>query len=484
MFGGRSGRRGRDYGGGSGAGWRRRQRPRHLRLRGWITVGILCGFLGTMGVVALHRLATPGLWVASGGGAPPAVSAAPGPNSASPVPVELLLRLPAGRDDFELARAGAEDVDPVASPRLMERLSVPPDRPDLPGPLRVEYSLDAELTRRVFRVLRAGRVTRGHVIALDPNTGRVLAYASTDPEQFPSTRAYPAASLVKVVTAAAALEHAPDTARVPCRYRGSPYRLTRSRLRPPRNGHEVSLERSLATSNNQCFAQLAVNVVGLDVLLTTITRFGWLEEPAPGHAAGIISAGEDDYGLGRLGCGLGRCSITPLHAAQLAASLVHGELVEPWWIDRVVDGNERELALPRRRPGRRIMAPELADELRDMLVRTTASGTARSAFRDRRGRPKLRDIRVAGKTGNITGRDPSGRYEWFIGVAPAEAPTVAIVVLQLQGDLWWRRSSEIAADLLVEIFCERGSCSPELASRFTGSLGGAVAPMLLSESGQ
>ena len=130
------------------------------------------------------------------------------------------------------------------------------------------------------------------------------------------------------------------------------------------------------------------------------------------------------------------------------------------------------------------MAPELADELRDMLVRTTASGTARSAFRDRRGRPKLRDIRVAGKTGNITGRDPSGRYEWFIGVAPAEAPTVAIVVLQLQGDLWWRRSSEIAADLLVEIFCERGSCSPELASRFTGSLGGAVAPMLLSESGQ
>jgi peptidoglycan glycosyltransferase len=408
----------------------------------------------------------------------------PRPTSTPPVPVELLLRLPIGRDDFELARAGVDNFDPVAPRRLMERLPVPPDRPDLPGPLRVEYSLDAELTRRVFRVLRAGRVTQGHVIALDPNTGRVLVYASTDPEQFPPTRAYPAASLVKVVTAAAALQHVPDMARAPCRYRGSPYRLTRSRLRPPRFGRAVSLERSLATSNNQCFAQLAVNAVGLDALVATISRFGWLEEPAPGHSAGVASGGEDDYDLGRLGCGLGQCRITPLHAVQLAASLARGELVEPWWIDRVVDGQGRDLALPPRRLPRRIMAPELADELRDMLVRTTASGTARSAFRDRRGRPRLRDIRVAGKTGNISGSQPRGRYEWFVGVAPADDPAVAIAVLQLQGNLWWRRSSEIAADVLVEVFCERGSCSPDLASRFTGSLGTAVAPVFLSESGR
>ena len=60
------------------------------------------------------------------------------------------------------------------------------------GPLRVEYTLDAELTRQVFRVLRQGRVKLGHVILLEPDTGRILTYASTDIETFPPTRAYPA----------------------------------------------------------------------------------------------------------------------------------------------------------------------------------------------------------------------------------------------------------------------------------------------------
>ena len=35
---------------------------------------------------------------------------------------------------------------------------------------------------------------------------------------------------------------------------------------------------------------------------------------------------------------------------------------------------------------------------------------------------KLGDVRVAGKTGNLSGKDPKGRYEWFMGVAPAESP--------------------------------------------------------------
>ena len=115
-----------------------------------------------------------------------------------------------------------------------------------------------------------------------------------------------------------------------------------------------------------------------------------------------------------------------------------------------------------------------------MLVRTTTHGTARSAFRDRRGRPKLRNIRVAGKTGNLTGSSPRGRYEWFVGLAPADQPTIAVVVLQLQSNLWWSKSSEIAADVLQEIFCERGQCQPERAHRFTGDLGDATAPVLLS----
>ena len=364
-------------------------------------------------------------------------------------------------------------LEPLGRPTLYDRLASDPGTPGaIAGPLRVEYSMDVELTRRILRVLRLGRVPRGHVIVLEPATGRILAYVSTDPEGFPATSAYPAASLVKVVTAAAAMDVAPDLARSPCRYRGSPYRLTPSRVYPQRYGREMSLERSLATSNNQCFAQLAVNTVGGDALLAAIGRFGWLQSPAPGHAAGTATAGDDDYDLGRLGCGLAGCRITPLHAAQLAASLAHGMLVEPWWIERVVDVRGRSLALPTREPPRRIMTEPVVRELREMLVRTTTRGTAKSAFRDRRGRPRLGDIRVAGKTGNLTGDAPHGRYEWFVGVAPAAAPTVAVAVLQLQSDLWWVRSSKIGADVLEQIFCADSECVPTLSQRYVrGSVG-------------
>jgi cell division protein FtsI/penicillin-binding protein 2 len=182
----------------------------------------------------------------------------------------------------------------------------------------------------------------------------------------------------------------------------------------------------------------------------------------------MATAGEGDYDLGLLGCGLGGCRITPMHAAQLAGALAHGELVEPWWIERVVDVHGRSLPLPSKRGPRRIMRPQLAEELREMLVRTTTRGTARGAFRDRRGRPRLGDIRVAGKTGNLSGEEPRGRYEWFIGVAPAESPTVAVAVLQLQGALWWVRSSELAAEVMSEIFCEKRDCRPELGLRYKG----------------
>ncbi len=404
----------------------------------------------------------------------PPVSAAPAGDELRPPPAAAFLDPPASRDAFESASSHLERTPapdhgaPWDPPRLVRWIDPPAHRSDLAGPLRIEYTMDVELTRNILRRMRRGRVSQGHVIVLEPDSGRVLAYVSSDPAGFPATAAYPAASLVKIVTAAAALDEAPSEARGNCRYRGSPYRLTPSRVKPPRSGNVMSLERSLATSNNQCFAQLAVNALGSDALIAAIERFGWLQIPAPGHAAGTASAGDDDYDLGRLGSGLAGARITPLHAAQLAASLDQGRLVEPFWVDRVVDVHGRALPLPRRRDASRIMSSDLARELREMLVRTITRGTARSAFRDRRGRHRLGEVKVAGKTGNLTGEDPYGRYEWFVGVAPAEAPRVAVAVLQLQSDLWWVRSSELGADVLSAIFCDGRDCRADLARRYLG----------------
>ena len=335
--------------------------------------------------------------------------------------------------------------------------------------LDVRYSLDTELTRNVFKILHDGKVALGHVILLDPDTGRVLTYASTDVNQFPPNKLYPAASLVKVITAAAALARDPSLAKLPCRYSGSPHTLTRKSIDPPRTGHEISLREALASSNNQCFAQLAVHALGEAPLVDAISRFGWLSEPAPAHPAGTVDPAEDRYDVGRLGCGLAGSRITPLHAVQLAATLARGELVAPHWIEGVHDADGREMLLPASPAPRQVMTPELADELRAMLTDTTLKGTARRAFRKRNGKPLLGPVEVAGKTGSLSGTDPKGRYEWFVGVAPADHPEIALAVLLLQSDRWWRSASQIAAEVLQGVFCEGRKCSPELAARWVST---------------
>ncbi len=142
-------------------------------------------------------------------------------------------------------------------------------------------------------------------------------------------------------------------------------------------------------------------------------------------------------------------------------------MISPRWIERVFDGKGRELPLPALRAPRRVLAPEIVSDLRMMLVETTQRGTARSAFHRANGRPLLGNVQVAGKTGSLSGTEPAGRYEWFVGVAPADEPRIAVAVLLLQGHLWWRNASQVAAEVLRVVFCPAGACRAESVDRWT-----------------
>lgn len=416
-----------------------------MLLRGRITLAVLVA-IAVAGVYAGVRRCAEGPAVA----VPLAESTPPVGAPPPQAPLQLLFDPPVVQGALEQALVPA-----------------PEDRGDIAGPLRVEYTLVPDLTRSIWKILKRGRVALGHVLVMDPESGDLLAYTSTDVERFPPTRPYPAASLVKVITMAAALDAAPETVARPCRYVGNRYRLTPERVDPPRGGNSVSLRRALATSNNQCFAQLAVHAVGAPDLLEAIDRFGWFDVPGPGHAQGVIAdPGDDAYALGRLGCGLEGARITPLHALSLAATLADGWRMEPRWIRRVSDAEGRELALPPERPPQRVLTSELAAELRGMLAETTVRGTARRAFRDGRGRLLLQGLGVAGKTGSLDGQDPDGRYEWFIGVAPVERPSIAIAVVAVQAPLYWVSASQIAAEVLKVVFCPQGVCREAAAERW------------------
>jgi cell division protein FtsI/penicillin-binding protein 2 len=220
-------------------------------------------------------------------------------------------------------------------------------------------------------------------------------------------------------------------------------------------------------SNNQCFAQLAVHELGALRVLDELAALGVLESPGPGHAPGEVDPIDTRLALGKLGSGLAGSRLPPLAAARLAAALADGELVTPRWIGRVTDASGTDLALPEP-AARKVLDPRVTRSLRRMLVETTISGTARNAFRPK-GQPVLDAIRVAGKTGSLSGPDPKGHYEWFIGVAPAHDPRVAIATLLVHQDKKWTSASKVSADVLHAVFCAGGPCAADATFASAGA---------------
>ncbi len=440
-------------------------RRRRMLLRGRLTLLAGVTLLGALCATLLlasgdEQLVAPAVDVSEG---PPEPESAPAPEApAAPAVSPARALSPRGRLDAQLLAAPSAREDfrdlRIVDGRL-ERLPTGTDE------MRLRYTLDPELSDAVWKALERGRFDMAHVVVMDPRTGAVLAYASTDPVHFPPDKTYPAASLVKVITAAATLDRAPQVAYETCHFVGSPWRLTRDRLRSPQRGNEADMRKALATSNNQCFARWAIHRVGPNAMLGAIDRFGMLTAPALGHPSGHAKAPTDELALAELGAGLDGLEITPLHAALLASTLANGRLVRPRWVAEVWNTEGQRVAVPVGESGRQVLTPALASQLRGWLVDTTVRGTARRAFRVRGGRPLLPGIAVAGKTGSLNGTDPKGHYEWFIGVAPADDPKIAIATVAVQGQRWWWSASQLAAEVLRAAFCPGGRCSPEAADR-------------------
>src|SRR5262249_14901569 len=94
-----------------------------------------------------------------------------------------------------------------------------------------------------------------------------------------------------------------------------------------------------------------------------------------------------------------------------------------------------------------------------MMVGTTDYGTARLGFHDRAGRPILKGVAVAGKTGSLCRTAPYLGYFWVVGVAPAHPPQIAVAVLPAAEESH-TRAHQLAAQLLARYF----DAAPELPS--------------------
>ncbi len=208
------------------------------------------------------------------------------------------------------------------------------------------------------------------------------------------------------------------------------------------DGGEVcggTLTNAFAVSCNSVFAPLGVRL-GARRLVATARRYGF-DEPSrlPDAAPSTIPPADQIGGataVGESSIGQGRVLATPLVMADVAATIAHhGRRPVP-----------RLLAsLPVRT--RRVTSPEIAGEIRTMMLAVVERGTGTAA--------QIPGVRVAGKTGTAElapttpGATTDDNDAWFVAFAPARRPTVAVAVLRVRAGAGGADAAPIARRVLL-----------------------------------
>jgi peptidoglycan glycosyltransferase len=328
------------------------------------------------------------------------------------------------------------------------------------GPYQFIYTVDPVLQATVEELFRKHHPPYGVFAAMDPKTGRILALAdysreNFDPGQIWKRATYPAASVFKIITAACALEKGVLNYDSYVSFRGNQYRLGPSKIsKPSKWDRQTHFDEALGKSNNVVFGRVASKLVGPQTLRHYSEAFGF-NHPVPFDfpletSRAIIP--EEAYELARCGAGFGEVTLNPLHGAMIAASIANGgAMMRPYLIETVCSLGGEPLYQARAEVLAQPISAKTAQDLNLMMRRTVEDGTASKTFH-RYGRDLIQKISISGKTGSLSGDDPPGFYDWFVGFAPADDPRIAFsaMVINQQGGKF--RGTFIAQEALKTFF--------------------------------
>ena len=347
---------------------------------------------------------------------------------------------------------------------------------ELSGGRRAVLTLEPGLQEHLSTDLARFEVPYASVVAIEPSTGRVLAYVSHSSAN-PSAGDLaldptpPTASVFKIVTAAALVDAGVSPDERVC-YHGGFSRLTLGDLEDTERDNRCNtLADAVGGSINAVFAKLSTRHLDTPTLERYASAFGFGHSlpfdvptrPSPGE---IPSHETDRLEFARTSAGFWHMHMSPLHGALIAATFANdGKMPRAAIVDRVTAG---ERVLYRHEPEifRAVIPRHTARTVGEMMERTVTDGTARRTFHDRSGTPFLPGIRVAGKTGTLSGTDPYRGYTWWVGFAPADRPTIAVAAVVVNTPEWRIKASYVAREALRWYLVERPSIatSPEAAS--------------------
>jgi cell division protein FtsI/penicillin-binding protein 2 len=327
----------------------------------------------------------------------------------------------------------------------------------------VQYSFDPGLQSSMEELFNHYSPDYGALVALDPVTGRILALISYEADQRANApqgleehlalrATFPSASVFKVVTASAAIAEKKFTADTRIAFNGSNHTLYKSHVLKDswnRWTRTISLREAFAHSVNTVFAKIGAFNVGARGLRDYAGRFGFNRQIAsdlpvqPGRA--LIPEDADAWTLAEAASGFTRDNtMSPLQGALIAATLVNqGKMVNPYAVESVhlQDGEPIYAAVPE--APREVISPQVASQMLELMRQTVISGTSRTSFRGfSKGRSA--QIDVGGKTGSLTGDNPAGKYDWFVGYGSLRGRSIALAALTINRKQWNVKSSYVA----------------------------------------
>ncbi len=325
-------------------------------------------------------------------------------------------------------------------------------------------TLDPSLQRAAAATISPFPIPYAAIVAMEPATGRVLAMVSQSDEEpdgwnLPLRPAAPSASVFKIITVAALLEHGALNPNDQFCYHGGLRRLTeRNIVGCPRRDNKCNdMGIIISNSANSMAAKLAYYNLDSQSLLAYAENFGFnrpipFEMPIQPSLADIPV--DDNIEMARSAAGFWHSELSAVHGAMLAAAIANqGVMMQPILVDQVV--NQAGAVSFASEPAifSQPVKAETAAILTEMMKKTVSEGTARRTFSRW---PRSWNISVAGKTGSLTRTSPDFLdYSWFVAFAPADAPEIAVAAMVANRELWHVRAPVVVRQVLHSYFKNR-----------------------------
>jgi len=279
---------------------------------------------------------------------------------------------------------------------------------------KITTTIDIYLQEYLLSVLdRLKKLTRGKpqriaFVVMEADTGKIIAMTGFDLENSNANPCiesdYPAASIFKIVTAAAAVETLGYTPQTQLYFNGNKYTLYKRQLKDVKNKYtyKISFARAFSESVNPVFGKIGKNYLGKEKLEHYADAFGFnqvIQSELP-FVSGSFETNDKDYHL----------------AAMLISAVVNsGKVMLPSIVEHVTNFDGEIIYKHQKAIYKTAINPQTAATMMQLMERTVSKGTARKSFRGASRDKVLSKLVIGGKTGSLYNKKHTIKYDWFTG---------------------------------------------------------------------